>query len=233
MVTTGSRRSAPRRAARFAPWIAAVVLVSGCAVFGAHAAGRSTPTPTEPAIPISARIRHPSVPPPPSPVDPGTLPQTDAMPSSDDPSFHEGVEALWRGIVTGDAELARPFFFPESAYVQVKDLGDPQGDYQNRLIALYDLDVQAAHEHLGADAASAQLVGVDVPTSQAEWIVPGVEYNKGSYYRVYGTRLTYQEDGQTHSFGVFSLISWRGEWYVVHLGPSTRSGYEGIVVDPR
>jgi len=29
--------------------------------------------------------------------------------------------------------------------------------------------------------------------------------------------------------GIFSLISWRGEWYVVHLGPSTRSTNRGII----
>jgi hypothetical protein len=213
-------------------WVVAVVLLSGCGQLHSHSNALPTSTPGPPFVPISARIRHPDLPPPTPPPDPGTLPQTDALPQTDDPVFQDGVQALWRGIVTGDAAPAQSFFFPETAYVQVKDIWNPQDDYQNRLIALYDLDIQAAHDHLGADAASARLVGVDVPTSQAEWIVPGVEYNKGSYYRVYGTRLTYQVDGQTHSFGIFSLISWRGEWYVVHLGPSTRSGYEGIVVDP-
>jgi hypothetical protein len=74
---------------------------------------------------------------------------------------------------------------------------------------------------------------VQVPREQAEWIEPGAEYNKGSYYRVYGTRLTYQVKGHSASFGIFSLISWRGEWYVVHLGPATRPAMEGIVYDPR
>jgi hypothetical protein len=74
---------------------------------------------------------------------------------------------------------------------------------------------------------------VAVPKEQAEWIEPGVEYNKGSYYRVYGTRLTYKENGHTASFGIFSLISWRGEWYVVHLGPSTRPAMQGLVYDPQ
>jgi hypothetical protein len=30
--------------------------------------------------------------------------------------------------------------------------------------------------------------------------------------------MQYELDGQTGSFPVTSLISWRGEWYVVHLG---------------
>jgi hypothetical protein len=36
---------------------------------------------------------------------------------------------------------------------------------------------------------------------------------------VYGTRIVFQpeSDAKERSFDVSSLISWRGEWYVVHL----------------
>lgn len=165
-------------------------------------------------------------------VDPGTLPQTRVLPSPTDPMFQAGVQGLWRAIVSGDPSTALPFFFPESAYLQVKAIGNPSADYQNRLINWYRLDIGAAHTLLGANASSATFVRVTVPTSQAVWIVPGVEYNKGSYYRVYGTRLYYEIGGRTKSIGIFSLISWRGEWYVVHLGPSTRSANKGIVYSP-
>jgi hypothetical protein len=96
----------------------------------------------------------------------------------------------------------------------------------------YGLDIKAAHDHLGTNAATAKFVSMRVPADNAAWIEPGVEYNKGSYYRVYGSRLEYQVAGHDASIGVFSLISWRGEWYVVHLGPSTRAAAEGIVYDP-
>ncbi len=50
--------------------------------------------------------------------------------------------------------------------------------------------------------------------------MPGVEYNSGSYWRVFGSTLRYRlDDGTLHELPVTSLISWRGEWYVVHLGP--------------
>jgi hypothetical protein len=143
--------------------------------------------------------------------------------------FQAGVQDLWQAIVTDNPTTALPFFFPESAYLQVKAITNPAADYQNRLIDWYRLDIGAAHALLGSQASSARFVSVTVPTSQAVWIVPGVEYNKGSYYRVYGTRLTYEIGGKTKSFGIFSLISWRGEWYAVHLGPSTRSSNRGIV----
>ena len=147
--------------------------------------------------------------------------------------FQAAAQQLWQAIVQDDPSIAMPFFFPKSAYLQVKAISNPSADYQNRLTAWYRLDIGAAHRLLGSNAASAQFVSVSVPTSDAQWIVPGVEYNKGSYYRVYGTRLTYRINGHTASFGIYSLISWRGEWYVVHLGPAVRSSYTGFVYDAR
>ena len=165
-------------------------------------------------------------------TDPGTLPQTQVLPGDQDARFRAGAQDLWQAIVQDKPEVARPFFFPLSAYEQVKGIWNPAEDYQDRLIAWYDLDIQAAHDHLGSAAASARFVSMDVPEGDAEWIAPGVEYNKGSYYRVYGTRLNYEVGGHEASIGVYSLISWRGEWYVVHLGPSVRSAMQGFVYDP-
>jgi hypothetical protein len=166
-------------------------------------------------------------------VDPGTLPQTKTMPTDTDPQFTAGVNALWQGVVDDNPQEALPFFFPKSAYLQVKALSNAGSDYQNRLIGFYDLDVHAAHRLLGSGAKNAKLVGVSVPAKAAEWILPGVETNKLSYYRVYGSRLTYTEGGKTKSFGLFSLISWRGQWYVVHFGPNPRSKPIGVVYQPR
>jgi len=74
------------------------------------------------------------------------------------------------------------------------------------------------HAQLGADAARAQFAGIDVPDSQVVLVQPGEESNRLPYWRVYGTTLRDTVDGQEHSFPVTSLISWRGQWYVVHLG---------------
>ena len=115
-------------------------------------------------------------------------------------------------------ELGMPFFFPQAAYLQVKDISDPATDYQQRLIANYEQDIHTLHAQLGGDAASAQFAAIDLPDAQAVLVQPGEESNKLSYWRVYGTTLHYTEGGQDHSFPVTSLIWWRGEWYVVHLG---------------
>ena len=116
---------------------------------------------------------------------------------------------------------ARPaLLLPKGRDVQIKAIADPAADWDNRLIAEFDHDVSLLHATLGADAARATFVDLAVPGDQAQWIVPGVEYNSGSYWRVYGSTLRYRlDDGSLHELPVTSLISWRGEWYVVHLGP--------------
>jgi hypothetical protein len=174
---------------------------------------------TAPGAPTTTRGAATTTPAPTTTTaDPGALPQTDEHPSASGATFTSGVDALWEAIRQDKPELGYPFFFPKSAYLQVKAISDPAGDYQNRLIANFDQDVHTLHAQLGANAASAKLVGMTVPDEQAVFVQPGEEYNKGSYWRVYGTTMQYSVDGQTGSFPVTSLISWRGQWYVVHLG---------------
>ena len=165
-------------------------------------------------------------------TDPGLLPQTDAFPSADTPQFAAEMAALWAGVVQGSSGPALASFFPERAYLQVKTVADPAADYQQRLVGELSLDVAAAHALLGADAASATLQTVRVPTPYAHWIPPGVCSNRVGYYEVANSRVVYVAHGQVRSFGIASLISWRGVWYVVHLGAIVRNGPGGEVDDP-
>ena len=149
--------------------------------------------------------------------DPQFLPQTQDKPSATSARFTAGAAALWQAIVTDDPEVAMPFFFPLGAYQQVKAISNPESDWRTRLVSAYREDIHALHDRLGARAGAAQLQGIDVPDGQATWVQPGEEYNKGSYWRVYNAQLRYTVDGQAGSFPIASMISWRGEWYVVHL----------------
>lgn len=173
---------------------------------------RVLPTTTTSTAPTTAASTTTTVP------DPGLLPQTRDFPPSNGPLVDAGVQGLWQAIVTDNPSAGMPFFFPLSAYLQVKAISNPALDWQNRLVANYQQDIHHLHSLLGSGAAQAQLVSFDIPSSRAEWIVPGVEYNKIGYWRVYGSTIHYQLDGQSGSFTVTSLISWRGVWYVVHLG---------------
>jgi hypothetical protein len=132
-----------------------------------------------------------------------------------------------------------PFFFPLAAYEQVKDVGNPAADWKNRLVAAYARDIHALHgamgihgrptasdeqgereqgqPHRAAGEVDAELTALEVPDSHARWVEPGEEYNKIGYFRVFGSKLRYDLGGASHTFDVKSLISWRGQWYVVHL----------------
>jgi hypothetical protein len=149
--------------------------------------------------------------------DPSYLPQTREMPRTTDPAFEGRVHALWRGILENDADEAMPFFFPLAAYEQVKDIADPAADWRRRLASAYVDDVHALHAWLGADAPRAKLVGLEVRPDSVRWVEPGEEANKIGYYRVIGSTLRFDVDGTPRTANVQTLISWRGEWYVVHL----------------
>jgi hypothetical protein len=211
------------------------VVAAGCGITESQAGG---PPPSSPAAAKPSPTVAPSPSPSPSPSviaippPPAGLPQTRAFPSASAQVFDDEMTDLWTAIVTGNTSVAIQSFFPLSAYQQVKAISDPTADWNSRLVGDYILDIQAAHYFLGANAANAQLVQVIVPSQYATWIDPGVCYNKVGYWHVPGSRLVYRLDGQLRSIGIASLISWRGQWYVVHFGAVVRSTTAGIVDDP-
>jgi hypothetical protein len=142
------------------------------------------------------------------------------------------MRALWTGIATGSARPALGAFFPEAAYAQVKAIANPRADYLERLVAELDLDLSAAHALLGRDARHARLLAVRVPAEFAQWVAPGACLNRIGYWEVPNARVVYEVDSQTRSLGIASMISWRGVWYVVHLGAVVRQTGAGVVDDP-
>lgn len=154
--------------------------------------------------------------PTPVPVDPGTLPQTEDRPLADDPRLIARLEGLLTAIDAGDPSPGHPAFFPKSAYVALKALPPParaDRDYDERLLAAYDRDLRRLH-----DAGPAgRFVRLEVPERGVRWIVPGKEYNTIGYWRVLGATLVREIDGAEVPLRITSMISWRGQWYVVHL----------------
>lgn len=176
-----------------------------------------------------------ATPPPPSalPVAPASAaaePQTTAFPKTTSAAFNAEVHDIWLAVTTGDPNYARPAFFPEKAYEQVKAIADPATDWENRLWYDFTLDLAAAHRLVRPGATLTKVV---VPAQYAQWIPEGACYNSIGYWHVPGARVVYQQDGTTYSFGIASFISWRGAWYLVHLGALSRGGAYGIVDDPQ
>jgi hypothetical protein len=216
--------------------ISLVALVCGAC----GASSRTTTTTTTPAPPATTTTTtttttatvvapKPKRKPPPTP---GALPQTEQLPSAGTAQFHAEMAALWSGVTRDSLQAALPAFFPEAAYAQVKAIADPRADFTARLVGDYQLDLTAAHALLGSQAQAAKLIGVEVPGSYAHWVDPGACYNRVGYYEVPNARVVYRLGGQVSSFGIASMISWRGVWYVVHLGAVLRPGAGGVVDDP-
>jgi hypothetical protein len=164
-----------------------------------------------------------------APAGAGALPQTNAFPKTTGTAFGNAVHDIWLAVTTGDPGYARPAFFPEKAYEQIKAIADPESDWENRLWYDFTLDLAAVHKLVGKNATLTEVV---TPTQYAQWIPVGGCYNSAGYWHLPGSRLVYREDGVTHSFGLASFISWRGDWYLIHLGALVRSGAYGIVDDP-
>lgn len=215
------RRPTRRSTTAVALALAGSVALGGCgqkdAPEGADAAPKGTIVTADGQVIPEPAVPSTFLPATTTTVDPGTLPQTETKPSVDSADLERRVRAMWDGIVEDDPKLAQQFFFPLSAYKQVKALQDPTSDWNGRLIAIYDSEIHALHAGLGKDPSKATFEGIDIPMGNAQWINPGVEYNKLGYWRVYGTQVRYTVDGVKKAFPVQSLISWRGEWYVVHL----------------
>jgi hypothetical protein len=165
-------------------------------------------------------------------VSAGSLPQTHTYPSAGGARFRSLMAALWAGVVHDSVRNALAAFFPKGAYLQLKAIEGAGSDWTNRLVHDYALDIGAAHALLGRDAALARLVRVHVPTSYGHWISPGVCYNDDGYYEMPNARVVYSLGGRVRSFGIASMISWRGVWYVVHLGAVLRSTDSGVVDEP-
>lgn len=146
------------------------------------------------------------------------LPQTEDKPRTDSPFFQAAARRLFEAIVADDADLALPFFFPVVAYEQVKDVKNPARDWEYRLIASFRRQLHEYHRGLGRHRDKATFVRLEVPEARAEWMKPGREGNRIGYYRVLRSKLVYADhEGKERSLEVTSLISWRGEWYLVHL----------------
>ncbi len=188
--------------------LAACCAVAAC---GSTARPASTTSSTQTVTITPTTAKAPPKPTPP----PGSLPQTHQLPSAHTGSFHAEMASLWHGIVINSARTALPAFFPRAAYVRLKTVADPAGDYENRLVAGYRADIAAAHALV---ASGDRLVAVNLPAGYAHWVPPGVCSNRVGYYEVPNARVVYQGPGGTRSFGIASMISWRGVWYVVHLG---------------
>ena len=228
--------SAPRIAARVGTALLAVGLAAGCGGAGTTNATRSdasattTTTTTAATTTSGSTTSRPDATPPPhrrhrrAPA-PGTLPQTSALPSASHPHLprRDG-----RPVARRSHRLRprgpRPAFFPEAAYAQLKaDRRSPRrlaGPPRRRLRG----STSAPPTRCSApDAAQAQLghgpgVRRRTPTGSRRASVTTPSATTRCPMPASSTAAR----REIRSFGIASMISWRGVWYVVHLGAVLR-----------
>ena len=151
---------------RLLPLVVATVLLGALVVWAATPGGTPTATVATSATsttvaPSTVASTATTVPPTTTTTtDAGALPQTGALPSSASPQFQGAMRALFTAIVAGTPATASGAFFPQGAYVQLKDIDGALYDYQHRLLGDFGADVMAAHAELGAGAAGTSLVHV-------------------------------------------------------------------------
>jgi hypothetical protein len=146
------------------------------------------------------------------------LPQTEARPSVEDALFDSRMRLLFSAIVADDPEIARPFFFPLPAYEKVKAIADPKRDWNRRLWKLFVRDIHEYHRELGDDPSQAKLERFELRERDVQWVKPHREGNAIGYWRVRRSKLhVTTAAGQSKRLDLTAMISWRGQWHVVHL----------------
>ena len=209
--------SAPPRSRRRAATIAAGLLVLVLSIASCGSGSSATDQNEDSTTTGAPTTTSTTAPPTTTTVDPGTLPQTEEKPSGSGAAFDSRMQVLAEAIINNTPETAISTFFPVTAYKQTKKNTDPAADWNNRLIANFKVDVADANKKLGPNAKTAVFTGVSVPDT-AVWVKPGEEYNVGPYWRVFKAQMNFTVDGKNVQIPIESMISWRGQWYVVHLG---------------
>lgn len=188
--------------------------------------GPTQPDPTTSSkseqLEVPKEVEAPKDPPPPEEPklvadDGSVLPQTEDRPAST-PLYEHHEQLLFEAIVKDDPELARPFFFPLVAYEQVKAIAKPSWDWNNRLWKHFVRDIHEYHAKLGDNPEAAVLEHIALREPGIQWMKPHSEGNRLGYFRVTRSRIQGRKaNGDPIDLELTSMISWRGEWYVVHL----------------
>lgn len=167
-------------------------------------------------------------------IDPGTLAWNSARPSAataPGTPLYATAEALFNAIVAGSTAQADRVFFPQRAFFKLKAFYDPNVYYLSDLLSGFNLDVAAYRRYLLA-SGTPRFVGALDQASAVTWISPGGCFNKLGYWHIGGVRIEYAYATRLFSVAIFSMISWRGVWYVVHLGAFTHPTNTGAVGAP-
>lgn len=159
---------------------------------------------------------------------PGEVSAAPAQPST--AAVTSLVTTLMADIAAGTS--ADQLFYPRNAYLNLKtnQIANPASDYASRLLAFFHLDEAAYRRTIYIEHPGARLIKVEVGASNVGLIPAGSCENNASYFHLPGVRAVFIDAAHTvFSVAINSLITWRNQWYIVHLGPNPRPVNIGTV----
>ncbi|MEO1273656.1 MAG: hypothetical protein AAFX99_36695 [Myxococcota bacterium] len=122
---------------------------------------------------------------------------------------------LVQAIRENKPDVARPFFFPQEAFRQVKSIPKPDR-YWKRLMTIYLDDVRDLRKKLkGPD--SIEFVGFEIDKAKKKWQPRGAEGNNYPYWAMYKAWLVVKDAGQVKKLKLRVMINWGDQWYITHL----------------
>ena len=111
-------------------------------------------------------------------------------------------------------DLAGDVLFPRDAFIQTKDLTDPQKAWEKKVSGSFRRSVALLHKRLKADQA--KFVSFELGHSVVQ-ITPKKKDWKRPLWRVKHSKLSFTVDGKTRHLDIAEMTAWRGAWYVTRL----------------
>lgn len=154
----------------------------------------------------------------------GGLARADAGASADDGAMpttasNEELTARMRhfveAIAQNNPDLAGDVLFPRDAYVQVKDLEDPQKGWEKKVAGPFRRAVGKTHKRTHG-AEGAKFVSFELGKAPEQVAAKRKDLKK-PLYRVKHSRLTFSIEGKSHTVTIAEMTAWRGAWYVTKV----------------
>ena len=146
--------------------------------------------------------------------DAGPIFEDVALPPASSPELDTRMRHLLEAIAQDNPDLAGDVLFPRDAFIQTKDLTDPQKAWEKKVSGSFRRSVALLHKRLKADQA--KFVSFELGHSVVQ-ITPKKKDWKRPLWRVKHSKLSFTVDGKTRHLDIAEMTAWRGAWYVTRL----------------
>ena len=144
--------------------------------------------------------------------------QSMVKPLAHDHALDIRMRQFYTGLRDNNNALCDKAFLPMMDYVALKQGGGNQADWRNRLMYHFHLQLAQLRKRFAASLPGSTYNGYRIPYSTAHTVRVGAEENKAPYWQVFMTTMAFHDkNGRGHNFTINTLISFRGEWWIVHV----------------